>query len=73
LGGASSRILKPLIDAYPEPVERTALAAAAGYGNLTSKGFANGIGRLRSLGFIDYRPGSLVVAQPLLFLEGGSP
>lgn len=69
LGGASERLLRPLIDAYPGALDRTALAAAAGYGNLASKGFANAIGRLRSLGFIDYPGPGQVVAQPLLFLE----
>lgn len=46
------------------------LAAAAGYTNLSSKGFSNAIGRLRSLGFIDYPERGQVVACPVLFLEG---
>jgi hypothetical protein len=70
LGGASERLMRPLIEAYPGPLERTNLAAAAGYGNLASKGFANAIGRLRSLGFIDYPSRGQVVAMPVLFLEG---
>jgi len=37
--------------------------------NTASKGFANAIGRLRSLGFIDYPERGKVVAQPVLFLE----
>lgn len=69
LGGASARVLRPLINAYPKSIERQALAEAAGYGNVTSKGFANAIGRFRSLGFIDYPDRGTVVAKPLLFLE----
>jgi uncharacterized protein DUF87 len=69
LGGASERILRPLIKAYPKPLDRTAVAAAAGYGNLNSKGFLNAIGRLRSLGFIDYPAQGQIVANPVLFLE----
>lgn len=69
LGGSSERLLRPLIEAYPNEVSRADLAAAAGYGHLNSKGFVNAIGRLRSLGFIDYPSPGLVVAQPVLFLE----
>lgn len=70
LGGVHARVLQPLIDAYPKPLERTALAEKAGYGNLTSKGFANALSRLRSLGFIDYPSTGQAVAAPVLFLEG---
>jgi hypothetical protein len=70
LGGASSRILQPLIAAYPNELSREDVAAAAGYGNLRSKGFANAIGRLRSLGFVDYPSQGTIKANPVLFLEG---
>lgn len=69
LGGASGRILEPLIGAYPKSIARQTLAERAGYGNLTSKGFVNAMSRLRSLGFIDYQQRGQVVAQPVLFLE----
>lgn len=69
LGGASARVLRPLIDAYPKPLERQALAEAAGYGHVNSKGFTNAVGRFRTLGFIDYPDRGTVVAKPLLFLE----
>lgn len=69
LGGASARILEPLIGAYPKPMAREDLAAAANYGHLNSKGFVNALGRLRSLGFIDYPQQGQVAAQPVLFLE----
>lgn len=69
LGGASERILRPIIDAYPDSIEKTVVAEAAGYGNLSSKGFANAVSRLRTLGFIDYPSPGQVVARPVLFLE----
>lgn len=69
LGGASGRILQPLINAYPKSLPRQKVAEAAGYGNLNSKGFANSIGRLRTLGFIDYPDRGTIVAKPVLFLE----
>lgn len=69
LGGASSKILEPLIQAYPNPLPREQVAAAAGYGNLNSKGFVNALGRLRTLGFLDYPSSGMVKAAPVLFLE----
>jgi len=69
LGGASARILDPLIEAYPNAMSREDLAAAAQYGHVNSKGFVNALGRLRSLGFIDYPQQGQVAAQPVLFLE----
>lgn len=70
LGGVHAKVLEPLIEAYPGDLDREALAGRAGYTNLSSKGFANAMGRLRSLGFLDYpRPGK-VRATPVLFLEG---
>lgn len=69
LGGASERILRPLIDAYPDALPRTDVAGIAGYGNLASKGFANAIGRLRTLGFIEYPERGTIRAASILFLE----
>lgn len=69
LGGSSGKIVRELVEAYPDSLDRQDLAARAGYGNLTSKGFTNAIGRLRSLGFIDYPSQGRVAAQPVLFLE----
>lgn len=68
LGGVARRILFPLIAAYPDAVERNALAAAAGYENARSKGFVNPLGRLRSLGFIEYPAPGAVRAREILFL-----
>ncbi len=69
LGGKSAQILQPVIDAYPNPLPRAEVAAAAGYGHLQSKGFVNAISRLRTLGFVDYPSSSTIVATPVLFLE----
>ena len=70
LGGASGRILRPLIHAYPSALSRATVAAAAGYGHLQSKGFVNAVSRLRTLGFIDYPARGSIRAQPVLFLVG---
>lgn len=70
LGGASERILRPLLERR-EGIERAELAQLAGYGHVQSKGFTNAVGRLRTLGFIDYERG-VVIAQPVLFLEGAA-
>lgn len=69
IGGASARILQPLIDYYPNSMPRELLAMRANYGHINSKGFVNALGRLRSLGFIDYPKAGQVAAQPVLFLK----
>jgi uncharacterized protein len=68
LGGATGRILAPLIEVYPDSVERTELARLAGYENVRSKGFVNAVGRLRTLGFVEYQAGA-VIAKPVLFMQ----
>ena len=67
LPGPESKILRVLIDSYPELVENAELAERSGY---TEGGgaFNNPRGRLRSLGLIDYAKGRSR-ARPLLFLE----
>jgi hypothetical protein len=69
LGGANGRIIRELVQVYPEALPREVLAERAGYSNVNSKGFANSIGRLRSLGFIDYPDRGFVRAQDVLFLH----
>jgi hypothetical protein len=71
LGGANGRIIRELVSVYPNPMKREELAANSGYTNLNSKGFVNAIGRLRTLGFIEYPQSGFVRARDLLFLEGG--
>lgn len=70
LGGASSRILRPLIETYPQAIERDELGRQAGYDNVRSKGFANAIGRLRTLGFVSYPERGTVRAHSVLFPAG---
>lgn len=69
LGGATGRILSAVIRVYPESALRKEVASEAGYTNLASKGFVNGLSRLRTLGFVEYPSSKQVVAQPVLFLE----
>lgn len=69
LGGPEGRVLRPLIDSYPDPIDRLVLMGKAGYTNAASKGFVNAMSRLRSLGFIDYPSSKQAVAKPVLFLE----
>jgi uncharacterized protein len=66
LNGPERRILEPLIKAYPDPMSRDDLAAAAGY-SPDGGAFCNPLGALRSLGLIDYPTRGQVVALPILF------
>ena len=67
------RVLSVLIDAYPDPVTKQDCGERAGYtvGPAVGGTFGNILGRLRSLGLIDYQEGQ-VVALPVLFLEAPS-
>ncbi len=69
LGNVAEKILRPLLNVYPATVSRDALAEAAGY-HPNAKSFANMIGRLRTLGLIDYPRKGEVVATKVLFPEG---
>lgn len=66
LPGPEQRVLKPLLDAYPEPVDGPELAAAAGY-TFGAGSFNNPRGRLRSLGLVEYVGNGQVVASECLF------
>jgi hypothetical protein len=68
LSGSQIAILRALIAAYPRDVTRSDLAAKVGQSK-TGGGFANNLGRLRTLGWIDYPSPGSVVALPVLFLE----
>jgi hypothetical protein len=68
LGGSQRRILQILIDAYPSAVDRETLAAGVGL-SVTSGGFKNYLGQLRTLGMVGYPSAGCVVALPVLFLE----
>lgn len=66
--GPESRILQALISRRLAVLGREELAAEAGYTHLNSKGFTNAIGRLRTLGLLDYPSSGRVQATELLFL-----
>lgn len=61
------RILRALIDAYPSALAKDDLAQRSEQ-SPTSSGYANNLGALRSLGFIDYPGARQVAALPILFL-----
>ena len=69
LSGSQNAILRILIAAYPDDMAKTDLAEQAGQ-SPTSGGYFNNLGRLRSLGLIDYPAPGRVVANRVLFLEG---
>lgn len=69
LPGPEQRLLRPLLDAYPNPLSNEELAERAGYAP-TGGAFGNPRGRLRSLGLIDYAGRGYVVARHILFPEG---
>lgn len=69
LGGKCSEILKPLIDAYPNALPRMEVAQAANYTHLASTGFVKIIGKLRTLGFVEYPDSQSIKATSVLFLE----
>lgn len=68
LSSSQQKVLAHLIAIYPEPITKDELAEAADQ-SPTSGGYFNNLGRLRSLGLIDYPVPGQVVALPVLFLE----
>lgn len=68
LPGPETKILTPLLQSYPEQMSKADLAEQAGYS--LGGGFNNPLGRLRSIGLINYPSPGYAVALPLLFLEG---
>jgi uncharacterized protein len=68
LSSSQWRILRSLIDVYPDPLGKDVLASMADQ-SPTSSGYSNNLGALRSLGFIDYPAPGSVVALPVLFLK----
>ena len=65
------RILRVLLEYYPSTIDRETLAEKAGYAPRAGA-FNNPLGRLRSLGLIDYPQPGRAVAKGLLFLEAGA-
>lgn len=72
LEATESRVLTAIVDSYPAALRKQEAGAKAGYqvGPDVGGTFGNILGRLRSLGLIDYPGKGEVVALPVLFLEG---
>jgi hypothetical protein len=68
LDGPERRILQPLLDAYPDDLGKDQVAEASGYSQ-GGGAFNNPLGRLRTLGLIDYPRQGRIVALSVLFLE----
>ena len=69
LPGPESRLLQPLLKAYPSAMHNQTLADAAGY-TAGAGAFNNPRGRLKTLGLIEYPQPGMVRAKDLLFPEG---
>jgi hypothetical protein len=68
LSGPQVRVIDELIAAWPDPLEREELAERVGY-HVRTKAFINGLGKMRSMGIIDYPSSGRVAATALLFPE----
>lgn len=66
LSNPQARILKALVQIYPQLIDRSSLAVKVSQ-SPSSSGYTNNLGALRSLGVIDYPKPGYVVATPLLF------
>lgn len=66
LPGPESKLLEPLIHAYPDVIRNEDLAELAGYSNARSTGYTNPRGRLRSFELVEYTDGG-VRAAAILF------
>lgn len=71
LDGPEWRVLSALIETYPDDLTKQDCGARAGYtvGENVGGTFGNILGRLRSLGLIEYPSPGRVVALPVLFLQ----
>jgi hypothetical protein len=67
LPGPHKKILSVLIDAYPNALPKRQVAELSGYAE--GGAFNNPLGRLRSMGLVDYPQPGYAVAESLLFLE----
>jgi Mn-dependent DtxR family transcriptional regulator len=66
LANPKVRILKSLIQVYPDALSKDELAQCA-EASITSSSYQNNLGNLRSLGLVDYPQQGKVVATELLF------
>ena len=69
LGGPEAKLLREIISIYPDKISKEDLGARLGYTNAKSGGFSEPVGRLRSLGIIQYPERNAVRAADWLFLE----
>lgn len=69
LPGTHERILRVVVEAYPDSISREEIAADLGLSH-TAGSFKNYLGALRSLGLINYPADGIVIATDLLFPEG---
>jgi hypothetical protein len=69
LPGSQGKILRVLLEAYPQCLENAGLARRAGY-KPGGGAYNNPLGRLHSLGLIEYTERAQVVGSAVLFLEG---
>jgi hypothetical protein len=71
LAEPEQRVLAGIVDAYPDAVSKQDAGEQAGYtvGAKVGGTFGNILGRLRSLGLVDYPSPGYVVATDVLFLE----
>lgn len=68
LPGPEQKILTEVLKVYPRDIDKEDLANRSGYTN-GGGGFNNPLGRLRTLGLVDYPRKGYVKAESLLFLE----
>jgi hypothetical protein len=66
------RVLSGIVDAYPDAIAKRDAGELAGYsvGDKVGGTFGNILGRLRSLGLVDYPAPGQVIATEVLFLGG---
>ena len=69
LSGPQERIVRALIEIYPDALTRAELAQATEQ-SAGSGGYSNNLGALRSLGLVDYPQSGHVAATELLFPDG---
>ncbi|HEV8230187.1 MAG TPA: hypothetical protein VGQ86_09530 [Candidatus Limnocylindria bacterium] len=71
VSGTQARILRELIAVYPSSLTKDELAQRTGQ-SPTSGGYFNNLGRLRSLGFIEYPAAGHARAADILFIEAAA-
>ncbi len=68
LSGPQQRVLKPILDAYPEKIDKDDVAIASNY-SFGSGSFNNAVSSLKTLGLIEYPQSGCVKALSILFLD----